>query len=157
MPALKSGVHHPGFPLAAGAMLLLAGCSHQAAPPAPPPPKVSVVTVRAEAVPIITELPGRVTAHRTADVRPQVNGIILKRLFVEGSEVKAGQQLGAGPAKQPDQRVRRGACSLPETADAARRVDDHRRFVVPAGFDPADHLGAGRGLQPRRGFGDRHD
>jgi membrane fusion protein (multidrug efflux system) len=44
-------------------------------------------------VPIITELPGRVTAHRTADVRPQVNGIILKRLFVEGSEVKASQQL----------------------------------------------------------------
>jgi membrane fusion protein (multidrug efflux system) len=52
-----------------------------------------VVTVREQAVPIITELPGRITAYRTADVRPQVNGIILKRLFVEGSEVKAGQQL----------------------------------------------------------------
>jgi RND family efflux transporter MFP subunit len=49
--------------------------------------------VRAQAVPITTELPGRVNAYRTADVRPQVNGIILKRLFVEGSEVKAGQQL----------------------------------------------------------------
>jgi membrane fusion protein (multidrug efflux system) len=44
-------------------------------------------------VPIITELPGRVNAYRTADVRPQVNGIILKRSFVEGSEVKTGQQL----------------------------------------------------------------
>jgi membrane fusion protein (multidrug efflux system) len=51
------------------------------------------MTVQAQAVPITTELPGRVTAYRTADVRPQVNGIILKRLFVEGSEVKAGQQL----------------------------------------------------------------
>jgi membrane fusion protein, multidrug efflux system len=93
MPALTSGLHHPGVRLASGVGLLLAGCSHQAPPPTPPPPKVSVVTVHAQAVPIITELPGRVTAHRTADVRPQVNGIILKRLFVEGSEVKAGQQL----------------------------------------------------------------
>src|SRR5215472_3857506 len=72
---------------------LLGGCGHKAPPPAPPPPKVSVVTVRAESVPITTELPGRVNAYRTADVRPQVNGIILKRLFVEGSEVKSGQQL----------------------------------------------------------------
>jgi len=44
-------------------------------------------------VPITTELPGRVNAYRVADVRPQVSGIIQKRLFVEGSEVKAGQQL----------------------------------------------------------------
>ena len=71
----------------------LTGCEHKAPPPAPPPPKVSVVTVQAQAVPITTELPGRVAGFRYADVRPQVNGIILKRLFVEGSEVKAGQQL----------------------------------------------------------------
>ena len=93
MPALTTGVHYPGFSLAAGAVLLLTGCSHSAPPPAPAPPRVSVVTVRVQPVPIITELPGRVAAHRTADVRPQVNGIILRRLFVEGSEVKAGQQL----------------------------------------------------------------
>ena len=74
-------------------LVLLAGCEHKAPPPAPPPPKVSVVTVQAQAVPITTELPGRVAGYRYADVRPQVNGIILKRLFVEGSDVKAGQQL----------------------------------------------------------------
>jgi membrane fusion protein (multidrug efflux system) len=74
-------------------IVLLAGCGHKAPPPAPPPPKVSVVTVQAQAVPITTELPGRVAGYRTADVRPQVNGIILKRLFVEGRDVKAGQQL----------------------------------------------------------------
>ena len=74
-------------------LALLAACEHKAPPPAPPPPKVSVVTVRAQAVPITTELPGRVAGYRYADVRPQVNGIILKRLFIEGSEVKAGQQL----------------------------------------------------------------
>ena len=74
-------------------MALLPGCGHKPPPPAPPPPKVSVVTVQAQAVPITTELPGRVAGYRTADVRPQVNGIILKRLFVEGRDVKAGQQL----------------------------------------------------------------
>jgi membrane fusion protein, multidrug efflux system len=74
-------------------LAVLAGCEHKAPPATPPPPKVSVVTVKAQAVPITTELPGRVAGYRTADVRPQVNGIILKRLFVEGSDVKAGQQL----------------------------------------------------------------
>jgi membrane fusion protein (multidrug efflux system) len=79
---------------AGAAAILLAGCSHQAPPPAAPaPPKVSVITVQARAVAITTELPGRITACRTAEVRPQVSGIILKRLFAEGSEVRAGQQL----------------------------------------------------------------
>src|SRR5882757_2033258 len=88
----SSGLQHQGGCLAAAAVLL-AGCGHQAPPPTPPPPKVSVVVLKAESVPITTELPGRVAGYRYADVRPQVNGIILKRLFVEGSEVKAGQQL----------------------------------------------------------------
>src|SRR6202789_3895158 len=79
--------------LAVLSLIPLTGCEHKAPPPAPPPPKVSVVTVQGQAVPITTELPGRVAGYRTADVRPQVNGIILKRLFVEGGDVKAGQQL----------------------------------------------------------------
>src|ERR1700720_330943 len=82
-----------GVRLAVLGLGALTGCEHKAPPPAPPPPKVSVVTVQVQAVPITTELPGRVAGYRYADVRPQVNGIILKRLFVEGSEVKAGQQL----------------------------------------------------------------
>jgi membrane fusion protein, multidrug efflux system len=81
------------FTLITIAATVLVGCGQHAAPPAPPPPKVSVVTVQAQAVPITTELPGRVAGYRTADVRPQVNGIILKRLFIEGRDVKAGQQL----------------------------------------------------------------
>lgn len=80
--------------VAASISLLLMACSQQAAPPAhPPTPKVSVVTLQAQTVPITTELPGRVAAFRVADVRPQVNGVILKRMFVEGSEVHEGQQL----------------------------------------------------------------
>jgi RND family efflux transporter MFP subunit len=93
MSAETSKFHHPGARLAAAAAALLTGCGHHAPPPAPGPPKVSVVTLRTQSVAIVTELPGRVNAYRTADVRPQVNGIILKRLFVEGGEVKSGQQL----------------------------------------------------------------
>lgn len=79
--------------LSALVIVLVAACSPAPRPATPPPPKVLVVTLKASAVPITTELPGRVAAFRAADVRPQVNGIILKRLFVEGSEVSAGQQL----------------------------------------------------------------
>jgi membrane fusion protein (multidrug efflux system) len=79
---------------AAAAAMLLAGCGHKDPQPPPAgPPRVTVVTVQAQAVPISTELPGRITAYRVADVRPQVSGIILRRMFLEGSEVKAGQQL----------------------------------------------------------------
>jgi membrane fusion protein (multidrug efflux system) len=81
--------------LALVSTLALAGCDQKPAPTsaAQPAPKVSVITVKPQSVPVTTELPGRVAAFRVAEVRPQVNGIILKRLFVEGSEVAAGQQL----------------------------------------------------------------
>lgn len=60
---------------------------------APPPPEVSVVTVAVQAAPLVTELPGRVEASRTAQVRARVTGIVQKRFFREGSEVRAGQLL----------------------------------------------------------------
>jgi len=83
-----------GAPLAVGAMMLLAACGQQRSTPvAKAPPRVSVVTLQTQSVPVSSELPGRVAAYRTAEVRPQISGIVLKRLFVEGSEVRAGQQL----------------------------------------------------------------
>src|SRR3546814_16856948 len=76
---------------AAGAALafLLAACSSEA-PPAPPPPEVNIVTVRTQAVPNVIELPGRVQAYRTSEVRARVNGIVERPLFDEGSYVRAG-------------------------------------------------------------------
>ena len=56
-------------------------------------PEVGVVTLKAERFLLTNTLPGRTTAYRVAEVRPQVNGILEKRLFDEGAEVKAGQQL----------------------------------------------------------------
>ena len=60
---------------------------------APPPPAVGVLTVKAEPVAIDTELSGRLEAWRTAQVRARVAGVVGKRLFTEGSEVRAGQAL----------------------------------------------------------------
>lgn len=76
------------------AALTLGGCQEEnAAPAEQPAPKVGFVTLQAESFALTNELPGRARAHRVAEVRPQVTGIIQKRLFTEGGEVKAGQQL----------------------------------------------------------------
>src|SRR5688572_32946560 len=78
-------------------VLLLAACSNgkaATAPKGPPPPvQVGVVTLEARPVTLTRELPGRTTAFRVAEVRARVNGIVLKRLFEEGSDVKEGQVL----------------------------------------------------------------
>lgn len=60
---------------------------------APPPPAVSVVEVAPEAIPIVTELPGRVAPTRIAEVRPRVSGIIEERVFTQGSLVQEGDVL----------------------------------------------------------------
>ena len=76
------------------AISLLSACADQENDEAPQAtPQVGVVTVDAQHFVLTTELPGRTKAYRVAEVRPQVNGIVQKRLFDEGSEVKAGQQL----------------------------------------------------------------
>ncbi|HOC38664.1 MAG TPA: efflux RND transporter periplasmic adaptor subunit, partial [Thermodesulfobacteriota bacterium] len=85
-----------GIPLILVLSLLLPlGCDNghgkQAAPG--PVPEVATVTIEAQRIELTTELPGRTAAYRVADIRPQVNGILQKRLFQEGSDVKAGQLL----------------------------------------------------------------
>jgi len=62
-------------------------------PPPQGPGQVTVVTLKAESVALTRELPGRTTAFLVAEVRPQVNGIVGRRLFTEGSLVKEGQPL----------------------------------------------------------------
>lgn len=76
----------------ATAALVLAACGQKQAPPKQTP-EVGVVEVTASAVPVVTELPGRTSAYLVAQVRARVDGIVLRREFVEGSEVKLGQRL----------------------------------------------------------------
>lgn len=72
--------------------LALAACGKQEAPP-PQTPEVGVVTLKEESATLTAELPGRITAAETSEVRPQINGIIRRRLFAEGGMVTAGQVL----------------------------------------------------------------
>ena len=74
--------------------LALTGCDdNQAQQGGQQMPEVGIVTLKAEPLQITTELPGRTSAYRIAEVRPQVSGIILKRHFTEGSDVEAGVSL----------------------------------------------------------------
>lgn len=81
-----------------GALVLavawLAACSsRKEAPPAPPPVAVKVITLTPQSVSLTTDLPGRTVPYKVAEIRPQVSGVIQKRMFIEGSDVKEGQQL----------------------------------------------------------------
>jgi membrane fusion protein, multidrug efflux system len=80
--------------VALGALVALPGCGPRKPPPPPPPPAlVKVTTLRPQTVGLTTELPGRTVAYRVAEIRPQVSGVIQKRMFVEGNDVSSAQQL----------------------------------------------------------------
>ena len=82
----------PSFIIVSAA--LLAGCNDQGETQAhPAEPQVIVHVVEKAPLAVTTELPGRTTAFRIAEVRPQVSGIVLKRNFTEGSDIEAGQSL----------------------------------------------------------------
>ena len=117
-------------------LALLAACSQQAGPPAaaapgggaPPPPEVGVVTVALRSVGLATELPGRLEASRVAQVRARAAGILQKRLFREGSDVKAGQalfQIDAAPYRASYESAQavlaRAQASLTQAAAQAER------------------------------------
>jgi len=104
MPSLHVSRPYPLSPrlvvgvLAVAAALALAGCGKKDAPAAagggaPPAPTVGVVVATPGDVGIVTELPGRLEATRVSQVRARAAGILQKRLFREGSDVKAGQPL----------------------------------------------------------------
>lgn len=88
MPVMRVGVFVIVFLMMAG----LYGCERKGQLVAQPP-EVSVVTLKSEPVTLTTELAGRTVAYRVAEVRPQVSGILLKRLFTEGMDVREGQVL----------------------------------------------------------------
>ena len=105
----------------AAALFLLSGCDNaQNASPQQMTQEVGVVTLHGQPVPVVSSLTGRTTASLSAEVRPQVGGIVQKRLFTEGDMVKAGQALyqidriaktgpGAGHRRLPKSPALRGA------------------------------------------------
>ena len=75
------------------AVFALAACGKKEGPPPPQTPEVGVITVQPQPVEVVADLPGRTNAYLVAQVRARVDGIVLRREFVEGAEVKAGQRL----------------------------------------------------------------
>ena len=116
---------------AIGLALLLASCSSQPQQPHSGPAQVSVVTIKTSPVTLTTELPGRISAAETSDVRPQVNGIVVARLFEEGDFVRVGQPLyRIDPAPYEAQvasaqaSLARARAAVASTAGLARRYQE---------------------------------
>ena len=109
-------------PLAALA-LLLTGCGQptEGQAQAPAVPEVGVYTVEAKALTLTTDLPGRTSAYRVAEVRPQVTGILQERLFTEGSEVEKGQQLYQIDPRTYEAQLSRAEANLKTAENLAQR------------------------------------
>ncbi|WP_420793933.1 efflux RND transporter periplasmic adaptor subunit [Pseudomonas monteilii] len=104
-------------------VVLLSGCGEKEQPSAAAIPAVGVYEVRPQALTLTSDLPGRTVAYRVAEVRPQVSGIVERRLFVEGSEVKQGQQLYQIDPRTYEARLARAEASLVTTENLARRYE----------------------------------
>lgn len=110
------------LPLAA--ILLLAGCDQaEQAASTPPAPEVGVYTVQAQPLTLTTDLPGRTTAYRVAQVRPQVSGILQQRLFTEGTEVVQGQQLYQIYPKTYEAELARAMANQVTTGNLVKRYE----------------------------------
>ena len=149
LPA-RLGPHRP-LVLAAVLALFLAGCGKGSAPAAPagtapPPPQVGVVTVMPGDIGLMTELPGRLEASRVAQVRARAAGILQKRLFREGSDVKAGQPLftiDAAPYAAAAASARAGqARAEANLALATALVERYRPLVEANAISKQDYANA---------------
>lgn len=128
---------HPSFftkknSLIAAALLSLAACS-QPAPEeaATPPAAVTVLKLQAGPVVLSDELPGRVAAFRTADIRPQVGGIVLRRQFEQGADVKAGQKLFQLNPAPFQAEVDSAAAALQHAVATAKRASSQADRLKP--------------------------
>jgi len=149
MAALKNVVARSAVVAAIG---VLAACGQQSGgtPPggggAPPPAEVGVITVAPRAVGLATELPGRLEASRVAQVRARAAGILQKRLFKEGSDVKAGQALfsiDAAPyqasAASAQAQLARAQANLTQ---AAAQADRYKPLVEANAISKQDYANA---------------
>ncbi|MFT4183130.1 MAG: efflux RND transporter periplasmic adaptor subunit [Rhizobium sp.] len=109
--------------LVACVFIALAGCSEeeQSQSTSPPPSKVSVVEVKPERLPVVDELPGRVAPMVTADVRPRVTGMVLRRVFEQGSTVREGDLLYVIDPEPFRAKVDAASATL-DSATAAQRL-----------------------------------
>lgn len=121
--------------LRAGALcaiaLSLAACSAEEERGGRGAPEVGYVTVRVEPVPVTTSLGGRAVAYETSEVRPQVNGLIRRRLFTEGGFVRAGQPLYQIDASIYQAGVDQAVANLASARASAQAAEERARRLEP--------------------------
>lgn len=120
--------------------LLAVSCSRSRQGRPMAPPEVATLTVATESVVLTTELPGRTTAFLMADIRPQVNGLIQKRLFTEGADVKAGDVLYQIDPAPFQAALTKAEANLAATQSREKRIAEllAAQAVSPQDFDDAD-------------------
>ncbi|MHB9072289.1 MAG: efflux RND transporter periplasmic adaptor subunit [Desulfobaccales bacterium] len=124
--------------------ILLGGCGRgQGQQATPPVPEVAAVTLQPQQVELTTELPGRTSPYRVAEIRPQVNGIIQKRLFREGSDVKAGQllyQIDPAPFQVAYDSAKASLGKAQANLPSARlRAERHKELLVDRAVSKQDY------------------
>ncbi|KYH02951.1 RND transporter [Bradyrhizobium sp. DOA1] len=119
---------------------MLAGCdeSNSAVSSAPPSdPDVSIVIVKPQSRAVVRELPGRIAPTRVSDVRPRVSGIVVERLFRQGSEVKAGDALYRIDPRPFEVEVLANEAALAKAEAAAMQAHQQARRVAALTKDRA--------------------
>lgn len=119
------------------ALILFAGCSRAPQAFHAPPPEVGVIRVHAESVPLSRDVVGRLSPVRTADVRARVAGILLRRLYREGSEVKEGQplfQIDPAPLQAALDAALAALAQAEANAKNAHVTADRDRALLPSGL-----------------------
>jgi membrane fusion protein (multidrug efflux system) len=112
---------------------LLAGCDESSSATSaiqPSEPDVSIVTVKPQPRAVVRELPGRIAPTRVAEVRPQVSGIVVERLFRQGSEVKAGDPLYRIDSRQFEVEVMLNEAALAKADAVHQQAQQHARRIA---------------------------
>ncbi|GLQ96383.1 efflux RND transporter periplasmic adaptor subunit [Dyella mobilis] len=118
-------------------LLALAACGKEQGPPKMPPPTVGVVEAQPQNVPLSKDLVGRLSAFRSADVRARVSGLLLKRVYTEGTDVKQGQlmfQIDPATYKAALTAAEAALASAQATYTNAHVVANRDRQLVPKGY-----------------------
>ena len=115
------------------AALTLAACGSGGKPQGPDkgPRTVGFVVVKQQDLPLVTELPGRTSAYRASDVRPQISGVIRRRLFEEGALVRAGQ-----PLYEIDPQLYRAAAAEAEANLASAQASAQAARALARRYEP---------------------
>lgn len=133
---MRSSYTHIAFVLVSTA--LLAACGSSTSPHhAPPPAQVKVLVAHPRAVPLVRDLVGRLSAYRSADVRARVSGVLLKRTYQEGTEVKKGQilfQIDPAPLRAALDAARATLAQARATYTNNHIAAQRARELAPKGF-----------------------